>query len=412
MAGSPRASRALAAVCLAAVALGAWNVLRYPPGQGYDAVDHMAYADGLVPGGHLPHGTGEYYTPPGYYALAGSLDWLARQLGASAYGAHRAGMAVNVLFLLGTVVLAWLIARELLPGRDAVALAAAAFVAFVPVTVKAEAMFHPETMSLFLCALALWLCVRTFADRRYAVALGLALGAAQLVRAFSLWTLAAAALALAAGRRFRELAVAVGLAAAVAAPWYVHQRLEYGGSPVFDRPTVSKPLWERRPARFYVDPGLPDVVARPYAPNFRNLALPTTYAELWGDYFGIWAWKGGPSPPAGARPWLVVQSVAGILPTLAALAGWVAFLLASLRSPPRLAVALLPPLGLLGYLYFTVSYPTPDGDVLKATYMLTTTVAWGLALGYGLDRLRGRARPVAAAALAGCAVAQLPFLLY
>ena len=38
-------------------------------------------------------------------------------------------------------------------------------------------MFHPETMSLFFATLALWLCVRTFADPRYAWALGVALGA-------------------------------------------------------------------------------------------------------------------------------------------------------------------------------------------------------------------------------------------
>ena len=42
-------------------------------------------------------------------------------------------------------------------------------------------------------------------------------------------------------------------------------------------------------------------------------------------------------------------------------------------------------------LYFTVSYPTPDGDVIKATYMLTTMPAWALAFGFATERLvRGR----------------------
>jgi hypothetical protein len=412
VAGSRRSSLALAAICAFVVGVGAWNVLRYPPGRGFDAVDHMAYADGLVPGGHLPHGTGEYYTPPGYYALAGSLDWVARKLGVNAYAAHRAGMAVNVLFLLGTVLLVRQLARELWPGRERIALGAAAFVAFLPVAVRTEAMFHPETTSLFLCTLGLWLCVRTFADRRYAVALGLALGAAQLVRAFSLWTLAAVALALAAGRRFRDLAIVVALAAAAAAPWYVHQRIEYGGSPVFNRPTVSKPVWERRPASFYFDPGIPDVVVKPYRPHFVNRALPTPYAELWGDWEGVWTWQWPGPPTAPQRHGLELQSAAGLLPTLAALAGWALLALASLRRPRRLAVVLLPPLGILGYLYFTVSYPTPDGDVLKATYMLTTAGAWALGFGYALDRLRGRAWPVALAALGACALAELPFLVY
>ena len=41
-------------------------------------------------------------------------------------------------------------------------------------------------------------------------------------------------------------------------------------------------------------------------------------------------------------------------------------------------------------LYFTVSYPTPDGDVIKATYMLTTVPAWALCFGYGLDSVLER----------------------
>ena len=96
----------------------------------------------------------------------------------------------------------------------------------------------------------------------------------------------------------------------------------------------------------------------------------------------------------------------------AVVAGWLVLLVRSLRAPPRLAVALLPGLGLLGYLYFTVSYPTPDGDVLKASYMLTTAPAWALAFGYALDRLPGRARPVVAGLLAASALAALPFLVY
>jgi hypothetical protein len=274
-------------------------------------------------------------------------------------------------------------------------------------------MFHPETMSLFLCALALWLGVRTFTDRRYAVPLGVALGAAQLVRAFSLWTVFVVLLALALGRRWREFAIVIVLAAVIPAPWYIHQRIVYGGSPAFNRPcTVCKPLLERRPVRFYVDPGLPDVVTHPYKPHFLNLALPTTYAELWGDYFGVWAWKAGTGagvPSASARRELEVQS---IVPTLLAVVGWISLLLASWRTPRRLAVALLPGVGILGYLYFTISYPTHDGDVLKATYMLTTTTAWALAFGYALDHLRGRAWLFVAPLLAVCAVAELPFLVY
>jgi len=403
---------ALAAICALVAVVGLWNAHAYPPGMGYDAADHISYADGLVPGGKLPHGTGEYYTPPGFYAVAGVADWGARKLGLGE--PHRATQALNVILLLGTTLLVWRLARLLWPGRPRIATGAAAFVALLPVTVKAEAMFHPETLDLFLVALGLWLCVELLRgprSLRLAAPLGAVLGLMQMVRAFSLWTVAAVVIAVALARRWRELAAILVLAAVIPAPWYIHQRLTYGGSPVFNRPTKSKPLYERRPARFYVDPGVPDVVTHPVRPHFRNLAIPTTYTDLWGDYFGVWAWQ-GKHLTHSARHELELQAVVGLLPTLLAVAGWLWFLLGSLRSPPRLAVALTPLLGLIGYLYFTVSYPTPDGDVLKATYMLTTAVGWALGFGYALDRLRGRAFLAVVGLLGVSALLELPFLLY
>jgi len=410
---------ALTALCAFVLLVGFWNAARYPPGQGYDAVDHIAYADGLVPGGHFPPEQGEYYTPPGFYAVAGAADWVAEKLGAGE--PHRAALALNVLYLLGTVLFVRLIALELWPGRRRLAVTAAAFVGLVPMTVKTAAMFHPETLSLFLCTLALWACVRTFWEPRFAVLLGVTLGATQLVRAFGLWTVGAVAIALAVGRRWRQLWIALAIAVVIPLPWYVHQTIEYG-SPLFPRPATAqarekgsgeaKPIWERRPLAFYVDPGLPDVLTSPYRPNFLNRALPTTYSEAWGDYFGVWVWKGRGSPPEGAKDRMQLQAVIGLLPSLIAVGGWLLLLLASLRSPPRLAPALLPLFGLLGYLYFTVSYPTPDGDVLKGTYMLSTAGAWALGFGYGLDKLRGRWWIGTVGLLAICVVVGLPFLFY
>jgi len=77
---------------------------------------------------------------------------------------------------------------------------------------------------------------------------------------------------------------------------------------------------------------------------------------------------------------------------------------------PLLALA-----GLLGFLYFTISYPTPDGDVLKASYMLTSAPAWALSFGYAFDRLGARGvflRWSLVLVLAGCAVTDLGFLIY
>jgi hypothetical protein len=393
-----------AAALIAALALVAgWNAYTYPSGSGYDVREHQEYADLLIHRGEIP-GAGkrsEYYTPPGFYALAGVATVIGEHVHSG--DPHKLAQVLNWLILLLTAGVLWLLARELFPGRVWTQLGALAFFCFLPVVLRVGAMFHPEPLSMLLTAVALLLAARMLRGRDYrwqlAVATGVALGLGQLVRAFSLWTFAAVVIAFAVARAWRPLVVIVLAAGIVAAPWYIRQAIRYG-DPVFDRPTKHEALWDRRPARFYVGLGLPEVFTDPFRPNFLNEAIPTTYSEVWGDYFGVWR---------GDRE---LQSFLGLLPALLAVGGWLLFLARSLRSPPRLAVALLPGLGLLGYLYFTVSYPTPDGDVLKASYMLTTAPAWALAFGYALDRLPGRLRLAAAAVLAASALAALPFLLY
>jgi hypothetical protein len=380
-----------------------WNAYKYPSGAGYDVRQHREYADLLIHHGRIPgpETRSEYYTPPVFYALAGVATVIGEHVHSG--DAHKLGQVLNWLVLVATAVVLWLLARELFPRRPWLQLSALAFFCFLPVVLRVGAMFHPEPLSMLLCAVALLLATRMLGRREYAwhfaVATGVALGLAQLVRAFSLWTFAAVVIAFAVARAWRPLAIIVAVTAVVTAPWYIRQAVEYG-NPVFDRPTKNEAIWSRRPACFYVCLGTPEVVTDPIRPHFRNEAIPTTYSEIWGDYFGVWR---------GDRK---RQSILGFLPTLLAVVGWLVLLVRSRGDPVRLPVALLPGLGLLGYLYFTVSYPTVDGDVLKASYMLTTAPAWALAFGYAIDRLSSRMRVVAAVVLGASALASLPFLLY
>jgi hypothetical protein len=58
--------------------------------------------------------------------------------------------------------------------------------------------------------------------------------------------------------------------------------------------------------------------------------------------------------------------------------------------------------------------PSPDGDLTKASYLLTTVPAWAIAFGLVVERL-GRRRLVAfgiAAALIAFGVLELRFMLY
>ena len=85
------------------------------------------------------------------------------------------------------------------------------------------------------------------------------------------------------------------------------------------------------------------------------------------------------------------------------------------RGSPRAAVVLVPALiavSLLSYAFFVVSWPSPDGDVLKATYVLTSVPAWAIAAAWALDRLRPVPRGVLVCLLLLSVLAELPFVVF
>lgn len=400
-----------------------WNAVAYPSGAGYDAASHREYGDFLIDHLRLPHEneTPEYYSPPLYYAIAGALTWLGGHAGLGE--PHKLAQLWNVPVAVAIVLLVASLARLLLPQRPWAAPAAAGFVALSPVFTRTSAMINPEPTDLLVSALCLLLAARLLVRRRYglgaAAGLGAALGAGELVRQFSLWTLAVVVLAFLAAvwarpeeRRalVRTLAVVLAACAVVAGPWYGYRAANYSNA-IFDRPQVDKPLWERRPASFYLSPGLPDVFTQPYRQHLANRAWPQTYSDIWGDWYGVFAWRRADAVPSPAtNGWLVWQNVLGLLPTALALGGWLVLLARSLRrrDAPWLLVSLLPLAGIAGYLYFTVSYPVPDGDVLKPTYMLSTLGAWAVCFAWAASR----SPRAVAVALAVLAVADLPFVLY
>ena len=424
MAGKLTPERLVWAIAVLAGAITLWNAASYPPGAGYDAASHKEYADFLIQHLRLPvrNETPEYYSPPLYYGLAGGVTWIGRQVGLGE--PHKLGQLLNVPLVVGAVLLVAALARMLWPERRWLAPTAAAYVALSPVLMRTAAMFHPEPADLFASVLAAYLAARMLVGRRYgrgaAIGLGVALGADQMVRQFGLYTLAVVALAWLAALRMRTEErrallraglVALAACAVVAGPWYGYRVANYGNA-LFDRPHSSKPLFERRPARFYVGIGLTGVFTEPYRPHLKNLAWPETYSDLWGDWYGVFNWsleqQGKPSP--ADVDWLVAQNAIGVLPTAIAIGGWLVLLAGSLRrrSPPGLLVALMPLAALAGYFYFAIAYPTPDGDVLKPVFMLSALWAWALCFAWGASHLPRRVVPV----LLALALLDLPFLVY
>jgi hypothetical protein len=401
---------ALAVSFFAIAAIGTYNAWTYPARYGYDFVSHYTYAESLIRHGSIPSRSdgGEYYTPPGYYAIAGSVVWIGQELGMSRPA--RLGQQLNVLFVLATALLVLITARLLAPRRPVVWAASVGFLAFLPVVAKVEAMFHPESLNMLAAAgamtLSTWMIVRRRYGKREFAALALVLAFGQLVRASAILTLLAIAIAITVAvlaerlhRRDAVRALGIGVAALVllVTPWYVRQALKYHtATPVNVVPGFASTMLHPQHsfvetqgglAHFFDLPVL-ELYRTPYREYFFNEAFPTTYAEMWGDWIGAWEWNLSYPPTKREVRILQDQVLIGAIPTLLAIGGVGWMLVAGLRRRRELLpVALVALIGLAGYLYRSYAAATNDGDLLKAAYALLTAPMWAIGFGIAFERL-------------------------
>ena len=405
-----------------------WNALVYPPLGGFDAREHIAYAYDVADG-RLPEG-GASYTPPGFYAAAALGIRLGEPLGMDE--PERLAQLMNALCVVGAGLLVLVLARLLLPGRPLARWAALAFFVCSPVVLKTAAMFHPQPLAMLLSLLALtttaWMVARRDYRFRLWAALALSLAGAQLVRSVSIWvvgvvlvTLVAAAVAQREHRRRIVTALAACALAMVLLPlpWYLHNQ-STGGNAVFGRGMSVLSLDNPWPAAFYVDPGLPDVITHPQRAELGVGLVPILYAETWGDFFGIWSWGTARHELTSAVDRrLALQSIVGLPLTALALAGWFALAALTLsrwrEAPERLVAALVPFVGLAAVVYYATRSYRPDGDTVKALFLLPAVPFWALSFGFAADVLIERSRRLGLVVLAFlglCLLISLSFGIY
>jgi len=323
-------------------------------------------------------------------------------------------------------VLVLLLARTLWPERRALHIVALVFAAASPALVRASAMYHPETLAVALATGGVLLAVRALRTRWTlwsGAAAGASLGLACLTRAWALPVVVAvlllAALDARSTRRWTPVAACAAVAAGLLAPWLVNQQLAHGSAFAFNRPS-SGSLLDRPRGGFYLGPRSLRALEHPITPLFRNELVPHLYADWWGDWALTWDSPPPPAPavllPAGVVSERARQARVGLVPSVLALAGLIALgVLAGARRSAALAVLPLSAAAVaVAYVVFAVRYPSPDGDTIKATYLLMALPAAAVAAAFWIDavRPRGRAWAVAGVAALGALVAvQLPFLV-
>ena len=408
-----------AAILLAFAALTIRNALVYPAIAGIDASEHLRYARDLV----FEHKLGtsaSYYTPPGWYAIAGELLRLGDVLDLASI--EQPVQLLSAVAAVASAILLLGVVRHAFPGRPWLRIWTLAAFCAAPPVLKVAAMPHPQPLVLLLTTLALFLLTRMLDTGGYGLpaglVLGVTLGAAQLVRSVGLWIYAVTALTLVVGivvarrdqrRRVAATAcVALVLGALLPLPWYVYLHVEYGDPLFGGRPEIrqgappaapslrtlaavsAEPRASRASLTFFTATGLPESITHPYRGVREPAFMPVVFADTWGDYFGQWRW-GIPDatldPPDRQR--LVLQMLVGVPLTLLSLSGLAALAALVIRAPRRrlgeLPVALLPLVALASLAVYAWRYPSADGDTVKALFLLPAVPAFAVAFGFAVD---------------------------
>jgi dolichyl-phosphate-mannose-protein mannosyltransferase len=387
---------AAAAVVLAGYAtLLGWDVFHYDWLRGYDAYANSLYADVIRDHHRLPSvaETDVWHTPPLFFVVAALID------------SHRGVQVLDAAAALGVVVFAGLIARELFPRSPGIQVGALALAALTPVLTRTAVMYHPEPIATVLAVGGLYVVVRGLSRDRIGLwtgaGAGLLFGLGTLTRTWALALAAAAVLAFVWRSRLEDGRPAVSAAMSLAAvtivvslPWFVNQAVHHGNPFAFNRPAPKESFFSRRPAAFYTGLDLGTVFTHPYAPNYLNRLWPVTYTDWWGDYWRYFdiPYENISTPPQLPRKYehpRVLQSYVGLLPSLLALAGLAALVVAGVRrrAPALLVVGGSVVLLGLQFLVFQIAYPHPDGDTIKATYLLDAVAPLAVCAAWALSRL-------------------------
>lgn len=358
-------NRSLAIILLLSALLAAGYARATPVGAAPDEGAHLEFVRVVAEEHRLPKldtsqqrssfadANYEAHQAPLYYVMAAPF-YLVGKLIAGEQGAAAGARLLTLILALCCTWLVWRLARELVPGRQSLALLAAALAALIPMRLAIAGSVTNDTAAEAAATLCLLLMVRGvgagFSDRG-ALLLGAALGLALLAKSSAILLLPPAALALflaarlpspglepaepparRAGRkradpspeearppvrpdwarRLGRIALLAAVpAVAMAGWWFVRNTILYGdplGQAVFHWYFADTPKWEGFRAG-----------GVPFSLYLGKLVLPTTHASFWGAFghlerpeLFMGAYGRGYPPPSWLYPPLALTLVVAL----------------------------------------------------------------------------------------------------
>ncbi len=330
----------------------------------------------------------EDYQPPLYYLVQTPIYWLSG-------GLLTALRLTSVFIGAGVVLFAYLIGRQLFPGREWLALAAAAFVAFLPQHVAMLAAINNDSLAELIIAAILFLLImmitRTGKEdtpdtiRSWSVTdygpkdgalflIGILLGLGFLTKVTVYILVPVIALLFlwfywGAWRKLvRAWLIIFGTAGIIGLVWWLRNLYVYGGIDVLGTAAHNAiVVGQPRTSEWIRDLG--------YLQTLRTFML-TTFQSFWGQF----GWMGVVMPQWVYRPLLVFSIITGL-----GLIGLVAFKSDFRASRTAMGVIIILigtfAMSLLVYLAYNVTFVQHQGRYLFSALIpisIGVAAAWGL----------------------------------
>lgn len=398
---------AMLPVAVAWLVLAGNNLGALPYALGFDHTAHLDYIRCLLNNGRLPlasEGT-EMFQPPLFYALTAGA---ARLLGVSASGVGIVVLlrTLSLTFALAQIAFVFASLRLVFPGQPRPQAVGLVLASFLPVNLYLAHYATNDLLAGTLAALSVYLALRVLRAPKpgplLSLGLGIALGAAVLSKLTAL-PVALVIIAVLVGRQvapprgtpggwLRTVGV-TALACAAVSGWHFGRAWYYFGTffiasyqPASGYDWWQEPGYNTFPYLFRFGQAL----VRPFFSEFHSLP-DGLYSTLWGD--GLW---GGAATFSFRPPWnydlMAIGYLLALLPTAAALVGFVAAVVQLVRQPRAEGVLLVGIACVMASAVLYHSLEVPYSCTVKAFYALPALTPFCVFAARGFELLAGHGR--------------------
>ena len=381
-----------------------YNIFHYDQSFGYDGEAHGSYIDNILyiyePGSDVPSSTytREFFSPPIPYIFPSTINLLCKMyLQSEDIFEHcRLLYSFNNMILQSIMFLFTLFTYKKifkLLNIDNSLLSTLLLIGVFTANFKAVAMLRGEIYVLLFNSILMYKFIKLFKNNfKYKTSdillIGSLIGLIALSKQWGFLLFPGYfALVLFIKERstriiYSKFLIYTFFTGFIISSWfYFNLFFEYGSFTAFNMEPVAFSFYNQ-PRSFYLpfesDSGM--VFTKPIRPYFRNQFVPVLYSDLWGDYWGYFAFTSR-ALDIGRNQLLIGDylarvNIASLIPTLLMILGIKNSFSFSKKSNKQyvtffvsyVSISIL--VSFIGFLWFLISYPESSGDTNKATYII------------------------------------------